>query len=622
MAKDMTEHELTLLIQQLNLDGYDKNLTGESMNDNKSNVKTSGTSPEQDGWIQVKDQTIHVSDPVNGGKMPVISSIAPVKLIINDVEFISESSVSSTDHIQWRIIENPLFEIKVSEDKLYAYFQLISKERYAWRLIEIEPIQKIIIMAEQDKDTVLETLHLSDVVTYLEQKLIKLNLGIASIQLEIIDPTYKPIMIAKGKASIPGEDAILEVYFSEQVESQFFEVSGSVDFRNHLNIPSVKSGEVIAKRIPPVDGIPGFDVYGNVIIPTPPKDTIIVMKSNVELTPDGEIIARKEGRPRITGGRIKTFDISTSYIVSGDVDIEIGNIVFSGDVIVYGNVTDNMIVESLGNVYVYGSVYNATITATGSIHVRGNVIGSKLYSGYFGVMFNRLYHTSKLLSEKIEQLISAAQVLAQVLEQKKQTIRYGQIILLLIENKFKDIPAKINDLVSLISNIQHLKKEEYQKLKERSEIFSQRFLLLEKASLSFMQGFLALLRGTFEEVARMQEDKVQTIINQCHKSELKSNGDITILREGVLLSDLFSAGNITFNHELAVCRGSKLEAEGSIIAKIIGGETGANTTLKANRQVTVKKMYAGRVCVGRFCMDIFDLIEDKTFDVFSIKRRA
>lgn len=59
-----------------------------------------------------------------------------------------------------------------------------------------------------------------------------------------------------------------------------------------------------------------------------------------------------------------------------------------------------MIIESLGNVYVEGSVYNSTITATGSIVVKGNVVNSNLYSGYFGVMYNRIFNCSKLLIEE------------------------------------------------------------------------------------------------------------------------------------------------------------------------------------------------------------------------------
>ncbi|MDF2662460.1 MAG: hypothetical protein K0Q94_5251, partial [Paenibacillus sp.] len=309
MSKHMTEDELTQLIGQLNMDELES-------------VSTSATRSDfsrRNGSIRIKDQSIIVQDPENGGDLPLIRSVEPVRLYVNDEIVTAETAVSSADRIRWEVEEKPLFEIEVSADKLYAYFQLMSKERYAWRLLDSMPVNAISIVAEEDDSIVLESVHLSEVVAALEQRSIMFQLDIAAIQHEVQQPTYRPVVVARGKAVIPGEDAQLDLYFAEQVESHFFEVGGSVDFRNHLHIPSVKRGEVIAKKIPPVQGIPGFDVYGNIVIPPPPKDIMIVVKSSVELTPEGEIVALKEGRPRITGEKIKTFDISTSYIVSGNV---------------------------------------------------------------------------------------------------------------------------------------------------------------------------------------------------------------------------------------------------------------------------------------------------------------
>jgi hypothetical protein len=273
-------------------------------------------------------------------------------------------------------------------------------------------------------------------------------------------------------------------------------------------------------------------------------------------------------------------------------------------------------------VYVYGNVYKCTITATGSINVRGNVIASKLYSGYFGELFNRLYLTSKLLCDYIEKLLVASKVLAEALEAKGQTVSYGQIVLLLLETKMKEIPTAVKELLYVISNIQHIKQEEYEKLKEILAIFSQPPKLLEIATYGFVQSFLALLQETYNEVARMQEEKVEISINQCQNSELKSKGDIVIHRDGVLLCDLFSARNILFQSDNSICRGSRLEAGDSISAKIIGGQTGANSVLKAKRKIRVRKMYSGRVCIGKYCKDIFEPVNNTVFDIQTLKKNA
>ena len=613
-SKFITETELTMLIKQLDVELLETDSPPPSSEESES-----ATLGQSDGWIRVENNRIIVVDPQPGGKRPIIQAEPPLKLRINGKETKGPQPVSSNDRIEFEIVEEPLFRFTVSEDKLHAYFHLRSRERYAWKLVDQPAAFQVTLKAEEDRSTVLETVHLSDVISALMQQSIKSHLDIAAIHRELVEQTGEPVLIATGRPPVAGEDAKLELYFSEHVESQFFEIAGTVDFRNHLHIPSVKRGDVIARKTPMSDGVPGYDVYGNVILPPAPKDIYVVAKESVEIRPDGAIVALKEGRPRVTGDKIKCFDISTSYVVPGNVDIETGNIVFSGDVVIYGNVTDTMIVESLGNVYVFGSVFNSTITATGSIYIKGNVIGSRLYSGYYGVMFNRLYHSSKTLSEQIDKLLAASQMLLKMLESRKQPAKFGQIVLLLLENKFKDIPNVIKELLFVLSNIRHMVGDDIKKLQQYSNYFLQPTRLVN-VSYNTLQSFKALLEETHQEVARMQEVDVQIRINQCHNSELKSNGDIIIHREGVLLSNLYSSDNIVFLYDSAVCRGSKLEAGGSIHAKIVGGQTGAPTVLTAKKSLSIKKMYAGRICVDRYCKDIYEPIENVKLDVAAMRQ--
>lgn len=612
MKKQITESELRTLIHQLNIDRDNELPEGEPAD----------PPTKQDGTIRIRNQQIFVQDPTGGGENAIIYPMSPVKLYVNDEEVLWETAVKAADRVTWKVEEQPLFEITISEDKLFAYLLVHAIERYATTLVDTGPARSVIVRAQDDENLVLKTVQLADVVSELEAKSVKARIEFAAIQQELLEPTYKPIVVASGKKPVEGQDAKLEIYFPQQVTSEFFEVEGSIDYRNHLRIPTVQKGEVMARKIPMQEGVVGYDVLGNLTLPSPPKDIFIMGKANVELTSDGVVIAKAQGRPRVTGGKIKTFDVSTGYVVSGNVDIATGNIVFSGDVIVYGDVTDNMIIESLGNVYVYGNVFNSTITATGSINVRGNVVASKLYSGYFGVLFNRLYHTSKLLCDYIEKLLAASRMLEQALEAKRQSVRYGQIVQLLLETKMKEIVPTIKELHVVISNIQHIKQAEYEKLKDMSAIFSQPTKLIESATYEYVRSFLSLLQDTHNEVARMQEENVEISISQSQNSQLKSNGDIVVHRDGVLLCELFSARNIVFHSGHSICRGSRLEAGDSILAKIIGGQTGAISVLKAKRKVQVQKMYSGRVCIGKYCKDFFEPIDQVTFDIQMLKRNG
>ncbi|MNF03717.1 hypothetical protein D3C80_2030880 [compost metagenome] len=84
-------------------------------------------------------------------------------------------------------------------------------------------------------------------------------------------------------------------------------------------------------------------------------------------------------------------------------------------------------------------------------------------------------------------------------------------------------------------------------------------------------------------------------------------------------SELFSSGNIIFRKVFAVCRGSKLEAGGSISAYYVGGESGAQSYLKAKHSITVRKIYAGRITIDSYTADITKPLENMTFDLENIR---
>lgn len=613
MSGFITEDELTDLIRKIDLDSSSSEKKAEHPN-RKPSAK------QHDGSIEIANNHIIIRDPQMNGAKPTIAPSEHVKIKVNQQWVDEPTKVCSTDTLEWELNPPPLFEIVVSEDKLQAYLHVKSLERFEWRLKNQMPLKHLILAFEEDKNSIVETVDLFKIMSELEKMKITANVDLPAIQTELANPSFTGVLVAAGKAPVPSEDASLEIYFSEQLENQFFEISGSIDYRNHLKIPSVKRGEVIAKKIPAKVGIPGYDVYGNVVVPNAPKDILIIAKKDVQLREDGILIALNEGRPRVTGPeKIKTFDISRSFVIPGNVDIETGNIVFSGDVIVYGDITDNMIVESLGNVYVYGSIYNATVTATGSIFAKGNVMGSKLYSGYFGVLFNRLYQCSNVLKEQYSQMIEASKLLIAQLGKKSSGIRYGQIMLLLMENKFRELPKITKELMTVISNIQHIKKDEYQQLINMVECFLSPPKLIDTMTPGRMQLLHSLMSETSQEVSRMQEARVFIQINQCHNCELKSNGDIILQRDGVLLSELYSSGNIVFKNPQAVCRGSNIVADGSIAASVVGGHTGASSMLKAKKKIHINELKSGRICIQNYCVDIHEPVKHASFDKNTIR---
>lgn len=493
----------------------------------------------------------------------------------------------------------PPFEITVSEDHLEAF---------------------LTVHRTDGQDGIPK---LKEIIEAAEKLNIKVRLDIAAILREIRKPAHRPVVIARGMAPVQGRDATIELYFPEKIEYAFHEVGGTIDFRSHLHIPSVRSGELMAKKHPPVPGQKGYDVFGNTLCPGPVRDIQMVGRDSVEITPDFAVVARKDGRPRVTGNRIKYFDINKVFVVPGNVDLKTGNIVFSGDVVVHGDVTDNMIIEALGNIYMSGSIFNSTLTATGSIAVKGNVIGSRLYSGYFGMLFNRLYNGTRQLIEILEKVMKSAKLLEEELARRNRQARFGQILVLIAENKYRHALDVVKELLNVITTIQSFShREDYQDLARYLNVCLQPVKIIENVTAQNMEHFMNVLRKANMRVALSQETNARIVINHAQSSVLKSNGDILVRKEGVIHCDLYSARNIVFHAEHSVCRGCKLEAGDTISAMLVGGVTGVRSMLKAMRKVIVKKMFEGRITVGRRSVDIFEPVEEAVFDHGTIGRYA
>lgn len=268
-----------------------------------------------------------------------------------------------------------------------------------------------------------------------------------------------------------------------------------------------------------------------------------------------------------------------------------------------------LIIESLGNVYITGSVYKAKISATGSIHIKGNIVASELYSGQFGVIFNRLYLNSKKLYTLFQEITEAAKILIRISEAKGKTLQLGQVFTILMEHKFKDTIPTIKEVLSCVKSIQNIKATDLVELRNKLQVFLSPISLLELNSFNYVYSVQNSLCENYELIERTQENHVSIDISQCHLSNLKSNGDTLIRKDGVLQSHIYSKENIIFYHNKAVCRGSQLEAGGTISAMKVGGETGGETILKAGKKITLQLMNTGRVGIGRFFKDILEPLE-------------
>ena len=153
---------------------------------------------------------------------------------------------------------------------------------------------------------------------------------------------------------------------------------GAVDWKNLWVIPSVREGDVVARIHPPREGRDGVDVYG---LPLSPKslallrlrygDGVVVTEADgcVEVAS-----ARTTGQPRF---RDNTLDVLPLLVIDGDVDLSVGDVDFTGSVMVTGSVLEGFSVRAEKDATILGGVYNARVQSGGDCIVKGGVVGER-----------------------------------------------------------------------------------------------------------------------------------------------------------------------------------------------------------------------------------------------------
>jgi len=189
-------------------------------------------------------------------------------------------------------------------------------------------------------------------------------------------PTYKEkIELAEGIKPVNGKDAYIEYSFeTDQTKIRLKEgTNGKVNFKELNIIQNVVENQLLAKKMPPEDGVDGKTVTGKILPAKSGSDIPLPVGTNVHVGDDGDsILADINGQVIVANGKI---NVEPVYTVEGDVNLKTGNIIFLGTVIINGNVEDGFSVKAAGNIEVKGTVAKAELDAEGDIIIYQGING-------------------------------------------------------------------------------------------------------------------------------------------------------------------------------------------------------------------------------------------------------
>ena len=185
---------------------------------------------------------------------------------------------------------------------------------------------------------------------------------------------YTELLAARGYPATNESNGEIVYHVEQEVVAKPKELeTGNVDYYDLGIIQEVKAGQELCTLIPPSGGIDGKDVFGRDVPFKKGRVPKFPMGQNTKVTEDGlALVAACEGVVSCRGNSVA---VSEVFIVNGDVDNSTGNIVFSGSIVVKGDVRAGFKLISGGDVSVNGIVEGAHIEAQGSIQLRSGMIG-------------------------------------------------------------------------------------------------------------------------------------------------------------------------------------------------------------------------------------------------------
>lgn len=185
--------------------------------------------------------------------------------------------------------------------------------------------------------------------------------------------TDEKLCIAEGKPSIRGKDGNIKYHFEmDKPLLPKLNVDGTVDYKELDSLNNVNEGDTLATIIPPMDGVDGIMVNGEIIPHIKGKTPKFKYGKNVCVSKDGlNLIAEKSGLVKLIEGKV----IVSQVLILENIDNSVGNIQFHGDVIVNKDILNGFTLRTTGSAEIKGAIEGGYIECDGDVLVRQGIQG-------------------------------------------------------------------------------------------------------------------------------------------------------------------------------------------------------------------------------------------------------
>ncbi|SFF95210.1 hypothetical protein SAMN05660649_00170 [Desulfotomaculum arcticum] len=435
----------------------------------------------------------------------------------------------------------------------------------------------------------------------LNEKGIKHGIDQAMLQQIAQNPKPGSYLIASGTPPKEGRDGYMQYLFSSGASKESkASLAGekkmdekNIDFREIFNVPSVSAKTELAIYHPMVKGEDGVTVTGQAIPARKVFELALRAGKNAKISDDDKniIVSTASGRPWVKkAGRNVTVGIEAVYQHEGDVDIKSGNLRFNGDVIINGNVNDNMIVDVAGNLRIWGFVSRSNINVSGKLEVMKVITASKVNVGGVSANLDEVDKRLQEIKETILKLEKTARQFLTTLRENKKTVQYGQIIMALSDKKFPHMKKQLDGLMELVNkNKQSLPEE----VKNAAAALNQ-LCGIKALEVTGLDNIKESLETAIKFLNVTDNGPSDIIANSIWNSEIAATGSVKLLGQGTFNSRLVALNSVEIK---GVARGGEIISRGNVIINEIGAPMGVKTLVRTDKEgiIKAKLLYNGSV---------------------------
>jgi hypothetical protein len=222
-------------------------------------------------------------------------------------------------------------------------------------------------------------LTLTEFQTFMTQAKIREGIiqdGVEALLASAAQGTPVTCVIAAGLAMVPGTDgtirfAVRDALDNENNQEDTTEPAGDgrMDLRRVQRFLNVESGQLVGTILQPGEGTAGKNVRGQPIPAQPGTALDVELVRNIRLGDDGvSLYAEADGRLCWQGKELSVEDI---YLIKGDIDFKVGNVLYNGYLDVKGDILDGFKVQASKGIKVQGNIGACEISSGGTISFCG-----------------------------------------------------------------------------------------------------------------------------------------------------------------------------------------------------------------------------------------------------------